>query len=128
MQQERAEKVDGWVRTLQERMASGERDYESSVLSEDEIEPFFDEADGAESDATNESNLEVEVSGEDADAAGLEDAADTPMPHANGAPDACAARVALEARRRGRRAARDFTESRTSRAGRCSACAHQYYD
>ena len=80
VQQERAEKVDGWVRTLQERMASGERDYESSVLSEDEIEPFFDEADSAESDATNESNLDVEVSGEDADDAGLEDAADTPMP------------------------------------------------
>ncbi|KJA24910.1 hypothetical protein HYPSUDRAFT_65218 [Hypholoma sublateritium FD-334 SS-4] len=79
-QQERAEKVDGWVRTLQERMASGEHDYESSVLSEDDVEPFFDEADSAESDATNESNIELEVSGGDADAAGLEDAADTPMP------------------------------------------------
>lgn len=80
IQQERTEKVDGWVRTLQERMASGDHDYESSILSEDDVEPFFDEADGAESDATNESNLEIVVSGGDADTAGLEDAADTPVP------------------------------------------------
>lgn len=40
--QENAEKVNGWVRNLQERMANG--DYESSVYSE-EIEDFIDEVD-----------------------------------------------------------------------------------
>ncbi|KAF8970688.1 hypothetical protein BDZ97DRAFT_1694461 [Flammula alnicola] len=45
IQQEKAEKVDGWVRTLQERMANGDYDYESSLFSEDDIEGFIDEVD-----------------------------------------------------------------------------------
>jgi len=41
--QENAEKVNGWVRNLQERMANG--DYENSIFSEDEVEDFIDEVD-----------------------------------------------------------------------------------
>jgi len=41
--QENTEKVNGWVRNLQERMTSG--DYENSIFSEDEVEDFIDEVD-----------------------------------------------------------------------------------
>src|SRR6266568_590834 len=37
---ENSEKVNGWVRNLQERMANG--DYENSIFSEDEVEDFID--------------------------------------------------------------------------------------
>lgn len=43
--QENAEKVDGWVRNIQERLANGDYDYESSMYSEDDVEGFFDEVD-----------------------------------------------------------------------------------
>ena len=45
--QENAEKVDGWLHDLRERMASG--DYANSIYSEDEVEGFFDEVDVASS-------------------------------------------------------------------------------
>ena len=41
--QENAEKVNGWVRNLQERLTNG--DYENSIFSEDEVEDFIDEVD-----------------------------------------------------------------------------------
>ncbi|KDR78279.1 hypothetical protein GALMADRAFT_245373 [Galerina marginata CBS 339.88] len=53
IQQEKAEKVDGWVRTLQERMANGDYDYESSLFSEDDIEGFIDEVDLPTNDDTD---------------------------------------------------------------------------
>lgn len=43
--QEQAEKVDGWVRSMQERMKNGDYEYESSLFSEDEVEGFIDEVD-----------------------------------------------------------------------------------
>ncbi|PPR05048.1 hypothetical protein CVT24_010195 [Panaeolus cyanescens] len=46
IQQENAEKVDGWVKTLQERMAKGDYEYESSINSDYEVEDFFDEVNG----------------------------------------------------------------------------------
>ncbi len=66
--QENAEKVNGWVRNLQERMAVG--DYECSVYSE-EIEDFVDEVDAVPAvedqeaqamkaeDGTNHSHIEL---------------------------------------------------------------------
>ena len=48
--QEKAEKVDGWVRTMQQRMADGDYDDERSVFSEEEIENFIDELDPFASD------------------------------------------------------------------------------
>lgn len=41
--QEKAEKVDGWVRTMQQRMADGDYDDERSIFSEEEAEGFIDE-------------------------------------------------------------------------------------
>ena len=43
--QEKAEKVNGWVRTMQQRLADGDYDDERSVFSEDEVESFIDELD-----------------------------------------------------------------------------------
>ena len=48
--QEKAEKVDGWVRTMQQRMADGDYDDERSMFSEDEVESFIDELDPLASD------------------------------------------------------------------------------
>ncbi|KAF8900418.1 hypothetical protein CPB84DRAFT_1778876 [Gymnopilus junonius] len=52
IEQEKADKVDGWVRTLQERMANGDYDYESSLFSEDDVEGFIDEVDLHSTDDT----------------------------------------------------------------------------
>ena len=49
--QEKAEKVDGWVRTMQQRMADGDYDDERSILSEEEVESFIDELDPLTSDS-----------------------------------------------------------------------------
>ena len=48
--QEKAEKVDGWVRTMQQRLADGDYDDERSILSEEEVENFIDELDPLASD------------------------------------------------------------------------------
>ena len=48
--QEKAEKVDGWVRTMQQRMADGDYDDERSIFSEEEVEGFIDELDTLASD------------------------------------------------------------------------------
>lgn len=48
--QEKAEKVDGWVRTMQQRMANGDYDDERSIFSEEEVESFIDELDPLASD------------------------------------------------------------------------------
>ena len=48
--QEKAEKVDGWVRTMQQRMADGDYDDERSIFSEEEVENFIDELDPLASD------------------------------------------------------------------------------
>ena len=48
--QEKAEKVDGWVRTMQQRLADGDYDDERSVFSEEEVENFIDELDPFASD------------------------------------------------------------------------------
>ena len=48
--QEKAEKVDGWVRTMQQRMADGDYDDERSVFSEQEVEGFIDELEPLTSD------------------------------------------------------------------------------
>jgi hypothetical protein len=50
--QEKAEKVDGWVRTMQQRMADGDYDDERSIFSEEEVENFIDELDQFTSDPT----------------------------------------------------------------------------
>ena len=48
--QEKAEKVDGWVRTMQQRLADGDYDDERSIFSEEEVENFIDELDPLASD------------------------------------------------------------------------------
>ena len=48
--QEKAEKVDGWVRTMQQRMADGDYDDERSIFSDEEVENFIDELDPLASD------------------------------------------------------------------------------
>ena len=48
--QEKAEKVDGWVRTMQQRMADGDYDDDRSIFSEEEVETFIDELDLLASD------------------------------------------------------------------------------
>jgi hypothetical protein len=48
--QEKAEKVDGWVRTMQQRLADGDYDDERSIFSEEEVENFIDELDPFASD------------------------------------------------------------------------------
>jgi Gdp/GTP exchange factor required for growth at low temperatures len=48
--QEKAEKVDGWVRTMQQRLANGDYDDDRSILSDEEIENFIDELDPFASD------------------------------------------------------------------------------
>ena len=48
--QEKAEKVDGWVRTMQQRMADGDYDDDRSIFSEEEVENFIDELDPLASD------------------------------------------------------------------------------
>ena len=48
--QEKAEKVDGWVRTMQQRMADGDYDDDKSIFSEEEVENFIDELDPLASD------------------------------------------------------------------------------
>ena len=48
--QEKAEKVDGWVRTMQQRLANGDYDDDRSILSEEEVENFIDELDPFASD------------------------------------------------------------------------------
>ena len=63
--QERAEKVDGWVRTMQQRMADGDYDDEKSILSEEEIENFIDELDPLTSDPDAEGDS-VSYNSEDA--------------------------------------------------------------
>lgn len=62
VQQEKAAKVDGWVKTMQDRMANGDYDYESSLFSEDEIEGFIDEVDQSsiEADLDNEEDVDHE--------------------------------------------------------------------
>ncbi|KAF9555730.1 hypothetical protein CPC08DRAFT_765709 [Agrocybe pediades] len=61
--QEKAEKVDGWVRSLRERMANGDYyDYESSIFSEDEVEGFIDELDPPTDDTDLDTPPELAVS------------------------------------------------------------------
>lgn len=60
--QENAEKVDVWVRSLQERMANGDYGYESSIYSEDEVEGFIDEAGPLTDDTDVETPPELVVS------------------------------------------------------------------
>jgi GDP/GTP exchange factor required for growth at low temperature len=48
--QEKAKKVDGWVRTMQQRMANGDYDDDRSIFSEGEVENFIDELDPFASD------------------------------------------------------------------------------
>jgi hypothetical protein len=56
--QERAEKVDGWVRTMQ-RMANGDYDDERSILSEEEVENFIDKLDPFASDPDSQPEAAV---------------------------------------------------------------------
>lgn len=61
-QQEKVEKVDGWVRNIRERMENGDYDYESSLFSEDEVEGFIDELDTPDTlDSVNGSPLKSAV-------------------------------------------------------------------
>jgi hypothetical protein len=63
--QERAEKVDGWVRTMQQRMVDGDYDDGRSALSKQEIERFIDELDPLTSDPDAEGDS-VSYNSEDA--------------------------------------------------------------
>lgn len=60
--QENAEKVDGWLLNLRERMAKG--DYANSIYSEDEVEDFFDEVDVASSTSMVDSQTDTAVATE----------------------------------------------------------------
>ncbi|PPQ80324.1 hypothetical protein CVT25_003607 [Psilocybe cyanescens] len=80
IQQEKAEKVDGWVRSLQERMKNGDYDYESSIFSEDDIEGFIDEVDPPTDDTDIESPPDLVVSSSETDDSYDNDDADG-MPH-----------------------------------------------
>lgn len=62
IQQEKAEKVDGWVRTLQERMANGDYDYEDSLFPEDEVEGFIDELPNPTTENETGDPLDVAIS------------------------------------------------------------------
>ncbi|KAJ3509621.1 hypothetical protein NLJ89_g5128 [Agrocybe chaxingu] len=83
--QEKAEKVDGWVRSLRERMANGDYDRASSIFSDDEpeFEGFIDEVDQPlKPDFETQPNLVVSIA-EDEGYAGhddIDDTVDTPMP------------------------------------------------
>ena len=52
---ENAEKVDGWLLHLRERMENG--DYANSIYSEGEVEDFFDEVDTVSATSTVESHV-----------------------------------------------------------------------
>ena len=61
--QEKADKVDGWVKTMQERMAKGDYEYEASIA--EEREGFFDEVDDVQS--VSEADVESVAGSEDAE-------------------------------------------------------------
>ncbi|KAH9477116.1 Guanine nucleotide exchange factor LTE1 [Psilocybe cubensis] len=84
IQQEKAEKVDGWVRSMQERLRNGDYDYESSIFSEDDVEGFIDEVYPATDDTDPESPPDLVVSSSETDDSNDNDDRDgmprTPIP------------------------------------------------
>ncbi|KAG5642703.1 hypothetical protein DXG03_002306 [Asterophora parasitica] len=94
-QQEKASKVDGWVRTIQERMAAGDYSDEAPLFSDDEDESDEEEYESGEQSSNQSSDAfdhdsasvrqapsisELEGTGEDPEDGGMDHLVKTPVP------------------------------------------------